>query len=187
MLGAYLTRFLSRVRSKKSIIQKKHPLASTATQNESWYALPMKPLIQNKKVRLHFELLDTYEAGIELFGFEVKALRSGKGTLDGAHVIVRGDEAYLVNASISPHQPANAPRSYESERVRRLLLSRKEITELHNASDQKGLTIVPLMLYSGGRNIKLRLAVARGKKKQDKRESLKKRDAERDIARTLKK
>ena len=147
----------------------------------------MKLLVQNKKARFDFELHYEYEAGIELFGFEVKALRTGKGTLEGAHVIVRGGEAYLVNASISPHQPANAPKNYEPERVRRLLLSHKGITELNNTSNQKGLTIVPLMLYSTGRNIKLRFAVARRKKKQDKRESIKKRDTQRDIARTLKK
>lgn len=150
------------------------------------YALPMKSFIINRRATFDFELLKTYEAGIELFGSEVKAIRSGKGKLEGAHVVVRGGEAYLVGASVSAHQPANAPEHYDPERVRRLLLSRKEIGELNQKSDQKGLTIVPLVLYSAGRNIKLKMAVARGKKKQDKREVLRKRDAQRHLERTLK-
>ncbi len=146
----------------------------------------MKTFITHRRARLDFEILDTYEAGVELLGTEVKAIRAGKGKLEGAHVIVRGGEAYLVGASIPAHQPANAPASYDPERVRRLLLSRKQIHELHQKSDQKGLTIVPIMLYSVGRNLKLQIGVARGKKKQDKRQSLKERDTKRDIERTLK-
>ena len=146
----------------------------------------MKPLSHNKRARFDFELLDTYEAGLELVGTEVKAIRSGKGKLEGGHVIVRGNEAYLVGASIPAHQPANTPPHYDPERVRRLLLSKKEIAEISRKSEQKGLTIVPIMLYSKGQNIKLRLAIARGRKKQDKRELLKERDTKRDIERTLK-
>ncbi len=146
----------------------------------------MKALITHRRARFDFEILDTYEAGLELLGTEAKALRSGKGKLEGAHVIVRGGEAYLVGASIPAHQHANAPRGYEPERVRRLLLSREEIAEIQQKGDQKDLTIVPIMVYSSGRNIKLRIGVARGKKKQDKRETLKARTAKRDIERTLK-
>ncbi len=142
--------------------------------------------ITHRRATFDFEILDTYEAGLELLGAEVKAIRAGKGQLEGGHIIVRGDEAYLVGASIPAHQPANAPAGYEPERVRRLLLSQKQIDEIRKKSDQKGLTIVPMMMYSVGRNIKLRIAVARGKKKQDKRESIKKRDTKRDIERTLK-
>jgi len=146
----------------------------------------MKAFITHRRAKFDFELLDSYEAGIELLGTEVKAIRKGLGKLEGAHVIVRGGEAYLVGASIPAHQPANAPASYDHERVRRLLLSRKQIDELSQKSDQKGLTIVPIMVYSKGRNLKLQIAVARGKKKQDKRETLRKRDADRHIERTLK-
>ena len=146
----------------------------------------MKTFITHRRATFDFEILDTYDAGVELFGLEVKAIRSGKGKLEGAHIIVRGGEAYLVGASVPAHQPINAPKNYEPERVRRLLLSRKEINEIAQKSDQKGLTIIPLMLYSSGRNIKLKMAVAHGKKKQDKRELLRKRDAERHIERTLK-
>ena len=146
----------------------------------------MKTFITHRRATFDFEILDTYDAGVELFGLEVKAIRSGKGKLEGAHIIVLGGEAYLVGASVPAHQPINAPKNYEPERVRRLLLSRKEINEIAQKSDQKGLTIIPLMLYSSGRNIKLKMAVAHGKKKQDKRELLRKRDAERHIERTLK-
>ncbi len=150
------------------------------------YALPMKALISHRRARFDFELLETYEAGLELLGTEVKSLRAGKGTLEGAHIIVRGGEAYLVGASIPAHQQANAPSGYEPDRVRRLLLSRKQIAEIQQKGDQKGLTVVPIMVYNGGRNIKMHFAVARGKKKQDKRQSLKERDTKRDIERTLK-
>ncbi|MBI4086761.1 SsrA-binding protein SmpB [Candidatus Kaiserbacteria bacterium] len=146
----------------------------------------MKTFTSNRRAAFDFELSDTCEAGLELFGTEVKAVRSGKGKIDGAHVIVRGGEAYLVGASIPAHQPANAPSGYDPERTRRLLLSQKEIDALAHKSDQKGLTIVPLSMYSSGRNIKLKLAVARGKKKQDKRETIRKRDSDRHIGRTLK-
>ena len=146
----------------------------------------MRPLVTNKKARFDFEVLETYEAGVELLGTEVKALRAGKGVLQGARVVVRGGEAYLVGVSIPPHQAANAPRGYDPERSRRLLLSKREIMELAQRSEKKGLTAVPLMLYAVGRNIKVRLAIVRRKKKQDKREVLRKRDAERHIERTLK-
>lgn len=146
----------------------------------------MKPLIQHKRARFDFELLDTYEAGIELAGHEVKAVRAGKGILDGAHVIVRGSEAYLVGAQIAPYQGANTPAGYDPEQARRLLLTHEQIAEIANASEQRGLTIVPIMMYNKGRYIKLSIAVARGKKKADKRETLKARDTKRDIERTLK-
>jgi SsrA-binding protein len=146
----------------------------------------MKALINHTRAKFDYELLDTYEAGVELSGNEVKSIRAGKGKLEGAHVIVRGGEAYLVGASISPYQPANVPNGYEAERVRRLLLSHKELAELEQKSSQRGLTIVPLMMYNKGRLVKLSLAIARGKKKTDKRETIKERETKRTIERTLK-
>jgi|TARA_Y100000310_G_scaffold344823_1_gene459785 SsrA-binding protein len=143
-------------------------------------------LVKNKKVGLNYELLSTYEAGLELFGYEVKSLRAKNASLEGARVTVRGGEAYLLNATISPYQPLNTPDSYEPDRPRRLLLNKKEIAELEGFESKKGLTIVPISVYSKGRNLKLSIAVARGKKKHDKRETLKKRDAKRDMERTLK-
>lgn len=146
----------------------------------------MQPLVRHRRATFDFELLESYEAGLELFGHEVKALRAGKGTLEGAHVIVRGGEAYLVGATIAPYQPANTTPGYDPERPRRLLLSRKQIDEIATQSEQKGLTVVPIMMYNDGRRVKLQIAIARGKKKTDKRETLKARDTKRDIERTLK-
>lgn len=143
-------------------------------------------LLENKKARMNYEILEQYEAGLELLGFEVKSLRAGHGKLEGSHVIVRGGEAYIVGMSIPPYQPGNTPKDYEPERTRKLLLTKKEIAAISGFEGQKGLTIVPLAVYNKGRNLKLSLAAARGKKKYDKREALKKRDAKRDIERSLK-
>ncbi len=146
----------------------------------------MTTYVNNKKVRFNYEILETFEAGLVLFGYEAKAVRKGKASLQGAHIIVRGREAYLVSATISHYQEKNTPTDYEPERPRKLLLSRKELDVLEVKEAQRGLTVVPLRLYNAGRNIKLEIAVARGKKKHDKRESLKARDTKRDIERTLK-
>lgn len=146
----------------------------------------MTDLIKNKKVGFNFELLERYEAGVELLGTEVKSLRNGQGKLDGSHVIVRGDEAYLVGASIPAFQKANAPKDYDPERVRRLLLKKKEILELFTESEKRGLTVVPVRWYNKGRKLKLEIAVGRGKKKHDKREAIKGRDTKRSIERILK-
>ncbi len=146
----------------------------------------MKAVIENKKARLEYEFLDTFEAGMELHGFEVKSLRGGHGSLVGARVVVRGGEAYLVGASVPGYQEKNTPKWYESDRTRRLLLNKKEIAEIATKEGQKGLTILPVMVYNSGRRLKLRLAVARHKKKHDKRATLKERDTKREIRRTLK-
>lgn len=146
----------------------------------------MNDLVRNKKAGFNFELLERYEAGVELLGTEVKSLRGGQGKLDGAHVVVRGGEAYLVGASIPPFQKANAPKDYEPERVRRLLLKNKEILELFTESEKKGLTIVPIRWYNKNQVLKLEIAIGRGKKKHDKRDSIKERDTKREIDRTLK-
>ncbi len=143
-------------------------------------------LIENKKARFNYELQDKLEAGIELLGFEVKALRAKQGSLEGAYVIVRGNEAFLVNSFISPYQPKNTPKDYDPRRNRKVLLTKKEVAELAGAESQKGLTIVPISVYNKGRKIKVELAVARGKKKYDKREAIKKRDSEREVRREMK-
>ena len=143
-------------------------------------------LIENKRARFDYEFLKEYEAGIELLGFEVRSLRNKRGSLRGAYVVVRGGEAYLVGATIPPYQPGNTPDSYDPERARRLLLSRKELAELAGADTAKGLTLVPIALYNKGRRLKLSFALARGKKKHDKRETIKEREAKRKVARVLK-
>jgi len=143
-------------------------------------------LIQNKKAYFNYELLEKIEAGIELLGFEVKSLKLGRGSLDGAYVIIRDMEVFLIKAHIPPYQPSNTPKEYDPYRERRLLLNKKEIEQLIGFEKQKGLTIVPFSVYNKRGIIKVEIAVARGKKKYDKREAIKKRDTERDIGRKLK-
>lgn len=143
-------------------------------------------LVEHKKARLNYEVLEEFEAGLELFGHEVKSLRGKQGKLEGAHVIFRGGEAYLVGAHIPPYQTANTPKAYDPDRTRRLLLTKKELAQLVGIEGQKGLTIVPLWVYNKGSKLKVKIAVARGRKKFDKREVLKKRDTEREVRRTLK-
>ena len=106
--------------------------------------------------------------------------------LEGAHITVRGGEAFLMNAEIPPFQAVNTSKGYEPTRNRRLLLNKKELAELAKAEEERGLTLVPLSMYNKGRVIKLRLAIARGKKKGDKRETIKKRESMREIARVVK-
>jgi len=143
-------------------------------------------LIQNKKAHFNYEILEKIEAGIELFGLEVKSLKKGQGSLEGAHITVRGGEAFVINMQIPPYQPANTPESYDPIRNRRLLVTKKEITRLSGEENQKGLTIVPLSVYNKGRKLKLEIAIVRGKKKYDKRETIKKRDTDREMRRDLK-
>lgn len=140
----------------------------------------------NRRATFDYEILETFEAGVSLLGTEVKSLRTGHGKLDGAHVVIRGDEAFLVGASIPAFQEANAPRSYDPSRPRKLLLTVKEIKELEVKSEKQGLTIVPIKWYNSHSKLKLQIAIARGKKKQDKRESIKERDTKRDIEREFK-
>lgn len=146
----------------------------------------MVDFIQNKKAYFDFEFLEQYEAGVVLHGHEVKSIRANKASLNGAYVIIRGGEAFLVNASISPFQIANTPKNYDPERARKLLLSKKQLTELERGSEKQGLTIVAIKWYNNNRHLKLLIALAQGKKKADKRESLKERDSKRDIDRIMK-
>jgi SsrA-binding protein len=143
-------------------------------------------LVEHKKARLDYEVLEEFEAGIELLGHEVKSLRGGQGKLEGSHIIVRGGEAYLVGAHIPPYQPGNTDEAYDANRNRKLLLTKKELAALALAEGQKGLTVVPLRVYNKGRNLKLLVAIARGRKQHDKRSVLKERDTKREIDRTLK-
>jgi SsrA-binding protein len=143
-------------------------------------------LIEHKKARFDYEVLEELEAGLKLLGHEVKSLRARHGKLEGAHIIVRGGEAYVVGMSIPPYQAANTDKEYEPERTRKLLVNKKELIKLSDAEGQKGLTIVPISVYNKGSKLKLRVAIARGRKQFDKRNVLKERDTKRDIQRTLK-
>lgn len=143
-------------------------------------------LLENKKARLNYEILEEYEAGLELLGGEVKALKNKQGSLEGSRVIVRAGEAFLLGLNIPPYQPNNTSSNYEPERTRRLLLTQKEIKELTGRGEQKGLTIIPISVYNKNRWLKVKIALVRGKKKFDKREDIKRRDTERDLGRHLK-
>jgi SsrA-binding protein len=143
-------------------------------------------LLRNDRIGFDYQILEEIEAGLELLGLEVKSLRAGQGSLKGARVVARGGEAYLVGATIPAWQVLNAPKSYDATRTRKLLLSKKEIAHVASAEGQAGLTIVPISVYNKGRKLKLSIGIARGKKKADKRQDIKKRDDERRIRRTLK-
>ncbi len=143
-------------------------------------------LIENRKAYHDYEILEKLEAGLELKGFEVKALKSGRGSLIGSHVIIRGGEAYIVGMDIPPYQPKNTPENYDSQRTRRLLLKKKEINYLSGKSPQKGLTLVPLEIYNKKGLIKISFGIGRGLKKYDKRERIKEREAKIKIEREIK-
>lgn len=146
----------------------------------------MHTFASHRRITFDFEILETFDAGVSLLGTEVKSIRMGQGKLEGAHVIIRGGEAFLVGASIPAFQKANTKTSYDAERPRKLLLTKKEIAILDQQGEQQGLTIVPVKWYNNKSKIKLQIALARGKKKQDKRESIKARDTNREIAREFK-
>lgn len=146
----------------------------------------MKIIAENKKAYFNYEILEKFEAGISLLGQEVKSLKTFGVNLAGNYVILKDEEIFWVGANIPPYQPGNTPASYEPEKSRKLLLRKPEIIHLIGKSKQKGLTLIPLKLYTKNSQIKLEFAVAKGKKKFDKRESIKKREAEREIQRELK-
>jgi len=138
---------------------------------------------QNRKIHFDYEILEKYECGIELLGTEVKSVRGGRMSLEGAFVIIRGGEAFIINAKIPPYQMSNTPSGYDPIRNRKLLLTKKEIRELADTEKNKALTIVPMSVYNKNRKIKVEIALVRGKKKHDKRETTKKRETDREIRR----
>lgn len=141
---------------------------------------------ENRKAKFDYEILEKYEAGIELLGSEVKSVRAGRMSLDGAFVIIRGGEAYLINANIPLYQPNNKSSEHDPLRNKKLLLTKKEIDFLTGSGKNKSLTIVPISVYNKGRKVKVEIVLARGKKKFDKRETIKKRETDREIRRNLK-
>lgn len=143
-------------------------------------------LAENRKARFDFELLENFEAGIELFGFEVKAVKNHRMNLEGSYVFPRYGELFLVGATISHYQVKNTPKDYDQMRERKLLLHKKEINYLLGKISQKGLTILPIKVYTKGGQIKLEISLARKFKKYDKREKIKERETKIKIERTLK-
>ena len=146
----------------------------------------MASYAENRKAYFDYEILEKYECGIELLGQEVKSIREGKMSLEGAFVIIRGNEAFLINSNIPPYQPKNTQKDYDALRNRKLLLTKKEILELAKNDKNKSLTIIPISVYNKNRKIKVQIALVKGKKKFDKRETLKKRATDRDIRREIK-
>lgn len=141
----------------------------------------MAELAKNRKAYFDYEILETFRAGLALKGFEVKATKSGKINIAGSFVLIRGNQAYLLNADIPPYQPKNTPTDYNPKRTRTLLLRKDEIKRLLGLTKQKGLTFVPLRVYTTHNLVKLELGVCRGKKQYEKREAIKKREAQREI------
>lgn len=141
---------------------------------------------ENKKATFNYEVLEKYEGGLSLLGLEVKSIKSKKVNLEGSYVIVRGGEIFLVGATVQPYQVNNTPKEYDPVRLRKILVTKKELKKIVDVDNKKGLTLIPISLYNKNNKIKLEFALARGKKKSDKRETIKTRESEREIERTLK-
>ncbi len=145
-----------------------------------------KIVSDNRQARFQYEILETFEAGIELKGTEVKSIRQGKANLRDGYALVRDEQVWLLNVHISPSQNTSQIFNHDPRRTRRLLLHRQEIRKLIGQVEQKGLTLVPLKIYLTRGWIKVSLGLARGKKLHDKRESLKRKQQDREIQRALK-
>lgn len=146
----------------------------------------MANLAENRKALFDYEILETYQAGLALYGFEVKAVLAGRANLRGSFVIIRGNEAFLMNADIAPYQAKNTPASYEQSRTRKLLLKKDELAELTGKVSQHGLTLIPISLYTVRHKIKLSFGLAKSRKKFEKREHIKERDFKKQKERILK-
>jgi SsrA-binding protein len=145
----------------------------------------MTSLSENKKAFFDYEILEKFEAGLILFGFEAKAAKSGQMHLTGSYVIIKNNIATLLNADIPAYQPKNTPIDYNSKRTRLLLLNKKEIKYLEGKQRESHLTLVPLKVYNKHGLVKLVFGLAKGKKTFDKRETIKKREAKLKIGRAL--
>src|SRR3989304_7458262 len=140
--------------------------------------------ITNRRAFFDYQLLDRFEAGINLYGHEVKSVKLGKADLTGSFVRIIGSEAYLVNAKIFPYQNAQV-ENYDDKRTRKLLLHKKEIISLKSKTEGSNLSLVPVSLYLKHGFVKVEIALGKGKKKFEKRESIKKKDIQRDVEREL--
>jgi SsrA-binding protein len=147
----------------------------------------VKIFADNRKARFNYEILERFEAGMSLIGQEVKSIRMNRINLAGSYVVIdKNSEVFLVGANIPPYQPKNAPGDYDPQRSRKLLLRKKEIRYLTGKSRQSGLTLIPLKVYTNDGKIKLEFGLAKGKKQFDKRETIGKRELNREIQRALK-
>ena len=146
----------------------------------------IKILTENKKVGFDYDILEKYRAGIVLTGQEVKSIKLGRANIKSAFVVLRGEEVFLIGCNVPPYQPNNLNKEYLPERTRKLLLHKEEIKELIGKQKQKGLTLKPLLVYTLKGKVKLEFALAKNKKKSDKREKIKKREVNREMRRAFK-
>ena len=145
----------------------------------------MKIFSENKKALFDYEVLEKFEAGLVLFGQEVKSIKTGHINLSGTYVTLKGEEPYLVGVRVPPYQPNNAGADYNETRERKLLLNKKEIDYLLGKIKTKGFSLIPLKIYENNGRIKLEFGLSKGKKKYDKKEKLKKKDINREVNREL--
>jgi len=148
----------------------------------------MRIILENKKALFDYTILEKFEAGIVLQGIEVKSIKTGRMNLRGSFVVIKQPDAeiFLIGANIPPYQPNNTPDSYDPKRSRKLLLKKIEIKRLIGKSREKGLTMVPIKVYTIKGKIKIEFAIVKGKKKFDKREKIKKRETKKEIERGIK-
>lgn len=156
------------------------------SENMSDKSDSFKIVSDNRQARFQYEILETYETGIELVGTEVKSIREGKVNLRDGFALVRNGEVFLHNVHISPHKTASQVFNHDPTRTRKLLLHRQEIRKLIGKVEQQGLTLVPLKMYLKRGWVKVDLALVRGKKLHDKRDDLKRRQDQRDMERAIK-
>ena len=145
----------------------------------------MEALAENKRAYFDYEILEMFEAGLVLEGHEVKSVKTGRAAIKGAYAIMRGSEAYILGMHIPPYQQANTPPDYDPDRTRKLLLTKKEISYLTGKTAEKGLTLLPLKVYTKHGLCKLSLGLGKGKKKTDKRQTIKARESKRHIDRII--
>ena len=141
--------------------------------------------IQNRQARYNYEIMETFEVGIVLKGTEIKSIRNGKANLKDSYAIIKHGELFLLNMHVSPYEQGNIFNHNET-RTRKLLMHKKEIVKLNNRLTLEGYSLVPLKLYFKNGKAKIELALAKGKKLYDKRETIKKRDIEREIKKNMK-
>jgi len=146
----------------------------------------MPKLAVNKRALFDYEILEKFEAGLVLFGHEVKSVRLGRMSLLGSYVTINQGAAWLINGHIPLYPKAGPKPDYDPDRTRKLLLHKRELDRLAGKMEQKGLTLVPISVYTKGSQIKLEFGLGRGKKQYEKKESIKKREVDREIRRSLK-
>lgn len=145
----------------------------------------IKIIVDNKKARFNYQIIETYEAGLVLTGSEVKSIRDGNIALRESYISFRNSEAFLQGANIKPFS-ASSYNNHEPERLRKLLLHKEELNKIRGKIDEKGLTAVPLKMYFKGGRIKLEIGLGKGKKLHDKRQSIKTKDVERQLRKDFK-